>query len=415
MAELGLLINILAKVDKALTEIDKIKTNMKKMGEEGTKQTDRATLSAKRMGASLAMVGMLAKKAFSSIVDASPSMQVAFIMMGVEADNAWRSIGENLAPVIEDILSPAVRSLSEYIQALDPEIQTWIGLTIGVTIAIGLLTLAVVALSFVSLPLVGAIVLLGAAIAFVILASKGYFDGMAEKSKGWTIAIQFAQVAAMAFMEILGAFWAIIKSVWFILVNFFKAIWEGFLTVGLGIYQFFKGIIDFFIEMWNAIVAFIKGDDAGFVNAIDGIITAIKNIAIGIANIVIGLVKFVVLAALGIVQGIAEALGLKTPKIDSWAETVQGWGIDTAFHEGGTVSGPRDVMAWLKPKERVRTETQESALQRELARGGGRSQQRMNVNIYITNPSFNERSDIDRMATIIERRLTQAQNQRVFS
>ena len=173
MAELGLIVNILAKVDKALSEIDKIKNKMTKMGSEGTKQTDRATLSAKRMGASLALVGMIAGKAFKSIVDASPSMQVAFIMMGVEAENAWRAIGENLAPVIEDILSPAVQELSEYIQALDPEIQTWIGLTIGLTIVIGLLAVAVAALSFVSLPLVGAIVLLGAAIAFVILAGGG--------------------------------------------------------------------------------------------------------------------------------------------------------------------------------------------------------------------------------------------------
>lgn len=409
MAELGLLINILAKVDKALTEIDKIKTNMKKMGEEGTKQTDRATLSATRMGASLAMVGMLAKKAFKSITNASPSMQVAFIMMGVEADNAWRSIGENLAPVIEDLLSPAIRDLSEYIQALEPEMQTWIGLTIGVTIVIGLLTLAVGALSFVSLPLVGAIVLLGAAIAFIILASEGYLDGLTEKSEEWTDALEILIFVG----KLLGKMF---KLIFQMLIKHATGTFAGLKTIIMGFVDQIMGVVGFFKNMWDAIVAIIEGDDAGFKKALDGMFTAIKRGLAGIANVIIGIVKTAILAILNIVKSVTVALKIDTPGLDDAIDKVKGWGIDTSsYHEGGMVGGPRDVMAWLKPKERVRTETQESALQRELARGGGGRQRPMNITLNINYPSFNERSDIDRMATIIERRLTQAQNQRVFS
>ena len=409
MAELGLIVNILAKVDKALSEIDKIKNKMTKMGSEGTKQTDRATLSAKRMGASLALVGMIAGKAFKSIVDASPSMQVAFIMMGVEAENAWRAIGENLAPVIEDILSPAVRSLSEFIQALDPEIQTWIGATIGITVVIGLLAVAVIALGYVSLPLVATIFLLGAAIAFVILASKGYLDGLTDETGEFSDALE-------VLIGIGKAIGWVFKLSFDMFMGVVSGMWEGLKTVVQGIGQTIMGIVDFFVEAFGFIVAFIKGDDAGMEKALEGMLTGIKKFAAGIANIVIGIVKFVVLQIMNIAKAVTDALGIDTPKLDAAIENVKDWGIDTSsYHEGGTVVGPRDVMAWLKPKERVRTETQESALQRELANGGRRNDRPSKITLIINYPSFNERGDMDRLASVVERRLTQSQYQRGYS
>jgi len=414
MAELGLMVNILAKVDKALTEIDKIKTKMKKMAEEASKQTDRATLSAKRMGASLAMVGMLAGKAFKSIVDASPGVQVAFILMGVQMENMWRSIGENLAPVIEDILSPAIQALSEYIQDLEPEIQTWIGLTIGLTFFIGALAMAVAALEFVSLPLIGAILLLGGAIAFVILSSGGYLDGMADDSWELSFAIGAVNHALGGVTELLYGLYIIGKILFLSFIGILEGIWVGFVMVGYGLYGVFSGIIEILIGLYDTLVGIFIGGDA-FTDGIERMGYGIINFFIGIANMVKGLIVAGTLALLNIVHAVAISVGWDTTKLDEGIAKVKAEPTIPYYHEGGTVGGPRDVMAWLKPKERVRTETQESALQRDLARGGGRSQQKMIVNINITNPSFNERQDIDRLASIIERRLTQSQYQRVFT
>ncbi len=185
MADFKLSAEIEMQAAQALREIDKVKKGTKGTKREFNLLGRSITLDTKRISAGLKSITGVSGAMFAAIAIASPSMRAAFKQMELAAYEMSIAIGEALAPMIEDTLVPAINSLRDWILSLPVPIQEFIGLTIALTFALGLLALAFLAVSAAGLPIALAILGLGISIAAVIILVTRFDDVMGLLKNAW--------------------------------------------------------------------------------------------------------------------------------------------------------------------------------------------------------------------------------------
>lgn len=168
MADFVLDAEIRVKADQSLREIDKFKNSLKGSKKEFSLFGKTIALDSRRIAAGIALIHGIASKMFASIVASSPSVRAAFKEMEISVFEMSLSIGEDLAPVIEDTLVPAFEALRTLILNLDPEVRQFIGILILTTLAVTALAIAVAVLTFVGAPILIAIIAIAAALAILI-------------------------------------------------------------------------------------------------------------------------------------------------------------------------------------------------------------------------------------------------------
>lgn len=175
MADFTMTLEIIAKARKSISEVDKFKKKLKDTEREYALLGKTLVLDSRRIAQALTAVTLQAGLMFAAMLAASPALRAAFIDMSIAAFEMSLVLGEELAPMIEATLVPAVNKLRDDIIALDEPYREWIALTITLTFVIGLLVIAIAALSVEMLIIAGIVIGVAAVFAavFVILTNFG--------------------------------------------------------------------------------------------------------------------------------------------------------------------------------------------------------------------------------------------------
>ena len=148
MADFKLSAEIEMQAAQALREIDKVVRATKNTAREFNLLGKTITLDTKRIGAGLMKVTAISGAMFGAIAIASPSMRAAFKQMELSAFVLALELGEHLAPMIEETLVPAMEWLTDTVLSLDDDTQTLIATTIALTFVLGLLAIAIAAVTW---------------------------------------------------------------------------------------------------------------------------------------------------------------------------------------------------------------------------------------------------------------------------
>ncbi len=375
MADFELTAAVKLAMDKAVTEVKKLQGRLKGVADSLGLLSKKGTLDTKKLTSSLAFLGATAGAAFAAIVSASPSMRMAFFEMKVAVNQLWMSIGEELAPIIQDILIPAIKAISEWVQNLSPEMKQWIGLTIGITVAITGVVAIIMVLNAVSLPLIAVIVGIAAAIAFIILLWRNWNDIIAGAIDWWKEASSWlkglAVVIAIVAMPI---------------------------TVMIGL---IVGVIAVF-KNWGNILEWIGGiaETVGsfFTNMFSGIGKAIVGVASIFWNVLVSIFEIFLNPWNKLIDKMID-WKITGPKMDTFLGRLK-ITLPRA-HGGTTVTGTQDQLFRLKPRERVRTEVQEQGLQQRLRGGNGG----FGGNITINVASVDSRERVNELVRLVKNEL----------
>lgn len=435
-----------------------------KIGDEANGITDTTEASSQRqvqswsrVGKAVGAVALISSGLFKSMVNASPSLSAAFAEMNFMFEEMFMVLGEQLAPIIEDTMVPAVEKLTEFIISLDPEIQTVIASTIGLiaALALGSTTLALfgVSLGGILLPITLAIL----AIAALALAYETDFanigsttdeviDGMIVKftelsnenadSMGRigetmgqlydflapiveTIVSLLVDVFAAGFIYAIDIILAhldfmvsamdgvitIVKGMWNRdmgqIMEGFKKIWDAGLTY---VTDNISATFDFIKSMFNAFGEFILDmvDDL-FGSQISGKLSSFMGAIASLFNIPIAFINDSVISAINSVLGTIET-GLNKALPKKWEVDLGAIPDIPTLHGGGVVPGPTGQEV---PIMALGGEVVYNPMRGQSPSNFGGSKQGKTINNYFTfhNPQFPDRSSRNLLTNEIESKL----------
>lgn len=464
MADFKLNAEIMVEAKQALREIEKVKKSIKGTTKEFSFFERVTGLSAKRITASFAAMGLVAGKLFQSILKASPSMRAAFIEMEIAAFEMSLAIGEVLAPAIDETLVPAMNALRDIVLALPPDVQLFIGMMILGTVAAVALAAAVALIGALSLPLIVVVLAVVAALALLFLAYKEN-EEVIQVVAGLIAEFLKPEINELKasfgeLMEAVMRFWDAVKPIIggllliaivaiatvlkFVLLPAFKLLIDN-ITAG----------INFVSGLFEVLVLLFKGDvneairllmDT-FINLFDDVLTATgkflvsflelfgpvgefigKIITKGI-ELAVGAIKFVIQAVFVVIASIinilisginaaitgANALGANLSKItkidlglldEEETPKTQVTKTTTVFQEGGRVE--RTGLIFAHRNEEILRPVEARAFREGKGRGGGTTNFYNTYNIG----SMKSRDDIRFMMNEVERRQKRQMNRR---
>lgn len=296
------IVNAMAKVGDFSTEtthaIGEISTGFEKADESAKKVSDTTEASSQKQGQSWSRVGkaigavaLVSGGLFKSMVDASPSLSVAFAEMSFEFNEMFMILGESLAPIIEDVLVPAIISLTDFIIGLDTEVQTWIasgiGLTAGISVASSVLGIFGVSIT----ALLGPVGLVILAIGSLALAYHTNFGGMKDtlddvfshvkdslQSFGDSHSEQFSRIG-----DLLKELWEFIEPI----IDIIAKLWiDNFAANIKFAFDLVMIAVDFFLDYIEGFMNIIKGIFTGdwelvmegFTQIVDSTFTAVGDV-----------------------------------------------------------------------------------------------------------------------------------------
>lgn len=287
----------LKQLQKALSQVGQV-TSQTQEAVQASSQMSKIDLQA--WAGAFQQLGGMAKGMFDSIVSASPSMSVAFAQMSFAVDMMWLSIGENLAPVINDTLVPAIEGLTSWITQLSPEMQQWIGLTIGLTVAASALAVGIIAIQTAGAPLIAIILGITVAIAGLIVLWQNDFLGMKTVTIEMFESIRGSLGETMGNLGDLGtafvALFELVKPALEVFVQIFVAriqmMVENFIA-------YINLIVTVFTEIINIIVAIAQGDWAQVWESMGNIVQAFVDYFKTVFENFIGFINTIVEALFG--------------------------------------------------------------------------------------------------------------------
>lgn len=228
-------------------------------------------------GVAIASAGL-----FKSMVEASPSLSAAFAEMNFMFEEMMLVLGEALAPIIEDVLVPAVEKLTDFIIDLSPEVQAIIAGAIGLiaafTTASSIATLFGGSLT----ALLGPVGLVIAGIALLGLAYTTNFGGIkdtldetfASIGEGLTDFYESHKEQFDRIGELMSNFWDIIKPFVEAIVGLFGDIFAGGLTTAFDLVLL---SVDFLLDAFEGFMEIITGLLSGdWELVMDGFVTIIE-------------------------------------------------------------------------------------------------------------------------------------------
>lgn len=124
---------------EALNTLKDVGKSANQSGESIEDMGSSSELSMAKMGAAFAFLGHVATGVFDNMKEASPSLQVALLEIDLTLEELYRTLGEALAPVIEDVILPLIIQLVDWFMSLNEATQQNIAIIIGLVVAFTML------------------------------------------------------------------------------------------------------------------------------------------------------------------------------------------------------------------------------------------------------------------------------------
>ena len=386
---------------QAQSAVNKLTKAVGQSSKETDKSNQRQQNSWQRLGAELKTIAAVGAGLFAGMVAASPALQASLIMVTYEFREMARALGDEIAPIINEVVLPAVEWLTEAFLAMPQPIRWIIAVTIALTVVLGALAVAMGVLMTVSWPIVAVILAIVAVIWAVIWVFKHWgeivsfvgkvvgaiIDGLGFIFKHFGIGL------GKGFNDLIDKIKAFGSAVGNLFTDFIpkvlKAMLSGLIIIGKKVFDFFKGIGE---GIWNAVTGWIKNAGDWGAHMIDEFIDGAKK-AWDKGKDFLG----------DIGDGVADFLGFSQPPpkgalkdIDSWGvhamqRLAKGWDRGINMHFMPTIGG-------LLPDNFSPQGTVSPA----LAGGGSTS---VSLTINIDRPTIRDESDMDTLVSEISKRI----------
>jgi len=440
---IGRAINNLKSLGGALSNVGRRTSDVSK-GVQGLGQRSKLDLMA--MAGAFQTMGAVAQGVFSNIIEQSPSMGLAFAQMEFSVNRVYLAIGEALAPIIMETLVPAIETLTNWFIGLNPNIQALIGLTIGLTVAGGMLAVAIITIQTVGAPLIAIILGIALAIAGLILIWRNDFLGIRTKTtemfqsftplfdtfkgslgglgEAFSDLFELVAPAMKIFVDIMGDYVQMLVANFMAKINLIVTVLTEVINIIVAIargdwsavWEAFSNIIDAFVDYfrtkWENLVGFLdKVVQTLFgmnLSELGGIIADF------IGDIINMPINWINNSVIGSINGILNTLAGYVDKIPGVGRP--NWAIPTipTFAEGGFM--PFTGLAFLHQGERVLNpqETQAFTMLQTLgipAQGGGGGSTSQPQPIIIQNEItidggiFLDRSTVDDLTDLLSEKL----------
>jgi phage-related protein len=288
----------------------KASKDMKTMGKQSKKMEKQQLSMTKKLTKSWKAMGVAALGVLYKLSEASPRLSAQMEIMNLRINELLRGFGDALAPVIETV-SKAIKGLTDWFYALDPEVQNAIKFGTTLAIVVGLAAVAFGVLSAAISPVTIALIAIALVAAALYLAWKTNFLGIQE-----AVAFVFAYI---------------------------KFIIEAWINVIKNFVSRIKGFIDNFIGIFHGIINFFK---AVFAGDLDGAIKAIQDIFVNAFKYISGVIMWPLNALGDLIDGFTnnkfldDMLKAGKAFIDAFIKGIQK-AIDDAT---GVV---KDVLEWF--------------------------------------------------------------------
>ena len=405
-------LNGISKLHGGLMKLGKLFGVLKTTTKEGQQSISLDTSKIERSFVSL---GAVAGGAMAAIITTSPTLSAAIAQVTFQFDLLTLQIGEALAPVLTPLLE-TLSNLIVYFQGLPVPLKAFIGLTIALTAAISALGVAVVVLSSVSLPLIGAILAISAAIAAVIVAAMWIID-MWDK---WGTMTKILVSVLLIILGPLG--WIVIAIVavyetiqhWGEIVNWFGDLWAGFTNAVVSAWQW---VGDQISKIWDGLVNSIV---TGFKWAGDQI-SKIWGLITGMFEQTGGFLSTLLEDGFSVFRGIINSLGnwinsniiaplnntlkaLKDFEIKGWHPfgAIQAL-PDIPQFARGALNIPQDMLSVVHRGEMIIPRPFAQDLRRSGGFGGN-----VTINLRIDSPVIRNDNDLNSLIHEIENQVSQA-------
>ena len=355
--------------DGAQRAVSRLSNSITHLSKETDRANKRAGSSWSRLGSELAKTSLISSGLFAGLIASSPQLQAALTLLAFEFREIGMALGDELAPIISDVLLPAMQVLTDTFLALPAPIRTVIAVTIGLTVAVGALSVAVGVLSAVSWPIVAII----AAIVIIVTALVWIFKKATDKTSFFNKVLRsMGEGLKTIFMFMLN----IIGKVFMAIMNFaesmsrFNWVEEVFIPMGTAIGDFFQALGE---AAYNWGVHLIKNFIQGIQDKWDASWDVIEDIA----------------------SDIGDYISFSSPPPKGALSSIDSWGVHAV--ERLTASWKKGMNMSFLPMMNQTTNFAPPmpALTGSPIGGGGTT---VNFDIKIENPIIRSEHDIDELS-----------------
>ena len=403
----------LSKLSDGLMKIGKSFGVLKTTTKEGQQSI---SLDMSKIAQSFALLGAVAGGAMAAIITNSPTLSASIAEITFQFNILSMQIGEALAPVLTPLLD-MLSNLISYFQSLPTPLKAFIGLTIALTAAISALGVAVVVLSSVSLPLIGAILAISAAIAAVIVASMWIIDMWDKWGTMTKILVSVLLIILGPLGWIVLAIVAVYETIqhWGEIVNWFGDLWDGFTNAVVSAWQW---VGDQVSKIWDGLVNSIV---TGFKWAGDQI-SKIWGLITGMFEQTGGFLSSLLEDGFSVFKGAINSLGnwinsniiaplnntlkaLKDFEIKGWHPfgAIQMLPDIPQFAQGA-LNIPQDMMSIVHKGEMIIPRP----FAQDLRQVGGFGGPNVTINLSIDSPVIRNDNDIDQLVREVEGRVSKS-------
>ena len=273
--------------EDALKQLKDVGKEAKDAGDDIEDMGSGSELSAAKMAVAFTALGNVTSGIWDSMLEASPSLQIAMLEIDMSMEEIYRTLGEALAPIIEEVILPLVEQFVEWFMSLDSETQTLIASVIGITMAMSALAPVLVGI----ISLVGAlswpILAVVAAIAALVFIWTTDFMGLRTMIEEWWVeGIQpIFEELSMAFTDAGGdfaAFWEVVEP---IISTIVRAFVDNFLGSIQNVFGFvvdsITSVIGIFTSLGALISAIFGGDIPGILDALGDLFHNVFDLILG--------------------------------------------------------------------------------------------------------------------------------------
>lgn len=139
----------------------------------------RVGIALKGMKAGIMELAQIGAQAFYKMAEASPSLHAQLTLMNIYFRDIWRTLGEALAPLMEQVVE-WIKKLAEWFSNLSEPTKQLIGVIAGLSAGIMLLIPIIAGITAVSAPVLAVIIAIIAAVGALYYAYKTNFAGIKD-------------------------------------------------------------------------------------------------------------------------------------------------------------------------------------------------------------------------------------------
>ena len=271
----------------AINQLKGVSDKSKEAGKDMSNMAGGAELSAAKLTAAFQFLSSVAGGIWDSMLETSPSLQVAMLEIDMALEEMYRTLGEALAPIIEETILPLIQEFVAWFMELNPETQKFIAVIVGLTVAMTALIPVVIGV----IALIGAlswpILAVVAAVAALVYIFTTDFMGLRTLAEDWwdngmkPIFEELSQAFGFAGDDF-AEFWAVIEPIVTLIATAFATYLFGKIK---NTFTFFKNqivsIMELFGNFKDLVEAIFVGDIPAIIEALGGIFKNVFELTIG--------------------------------------------------------------------------------------------------------------------------------------